>query len=388
MAYTHFRLLAYEVPTVLVNPQPPGYVSAWDPGNLSRKVTRIPVPEPLSHVAEPREVGAALPDARKGLPEDAYIRMLRLASVVESTRMRIASKPKGPLNVFVVPEFYFRPPTSGRLLYQGDTYPLASSNTIFNALHGMFRDAGFTDWLFVLGTVLWNNDFADRVPAPGAGTPREQVHYSNSAVVVTGGPKGQLFLVEKKIPSRIDGIPKIEYQPGVPVAAGPTNDPGLRPVFQQWKVRKEHVIDANGVTIGVEVCLDHDERVLRDVVEAWGTNEGPPAFPGVQLQILTAGGMTANRASFAMRKGGYLLRNDGAGSGGRASELFHVPEWGYGRPGPAPGVSVVRADRIDPDEFVGLVKTPRSDVRQIPDGLVAPVAEQRVAVYPVRPLPA
>lgn len=389
MAYTHFRMLAYEVPTVLLNPETHEYVSAWTPGEARRTVPLVPVPLPLPAMPKPA-IGAPLPDARKGLPEDAYIRMLRLASVVEQTRHRLALRPPpGVLNVFVVPEFYFRPPALGRELYHGDTYPLQSSNTIFTALHSMFKGEAFRDWLFVLGTVLWNNDYADRASAPGAGTPRKEVHYSNTAVVVTGGPQGEQFLVEKKVPSHIDGIPEIEYLPGVPESAGPTNDPGLKPVFEQWHVRKGHVIDANGVSVGVEVCLDHHKQVLRHVVEDWKRFEFPPKLRGVQLQILTAGGMVAQADAVAARTGGYVLRNDGAGSGGHASELWRIEGWRDGRRGPTVGGAVDHVTRIKPEEFVPIIKRlTKSDWRHVPQGLMALVDEQRVAIYPVEALPA
>ncbi|MFE0460211.1 hypothetical protein ACFW1A_13290 [Kitasatospora sp. NPDC058965] len=393
--YTHFRMLAYEVPTLAWNPDWNCLVSAWDPGVRSPKVPGIPVPEPAP--VPPKETpGGYLSDSEVGLPEDAYIRLLRLANVVELTRQHLVGKPAGVLNVFVVPEFYFRPPQKGRTLYRSDTYPFNSVNPIYQALGSMFSGPAFTDWLFVCGTVLYNNDLASHAPLPGTdGTPLAQVSFFNNAVVAVGGVRDTPFLVEKRVPSHIDGVPEVVYEGGKALPAGPGNNPALKPFYDDWKTRKNHIIRTHGVTVGVEVCLDHaiTHAVLREIVHDWAREElVPQAHGGVQLHVLTAGGMHIVPESIAARTNGYILRNDGGDDRpDKASELRRITRWldlfGHEETGPTPGGHVAAGDDIDATEFIPITQAGRPTIwRPVPHPLQAFVSDQRVAVYPDKPL--
>src|ERR1044071_843991 len=187
MPYTHFRLLAYEVPTATyVTSMTADGVSGWNPGRERPAAARVPV------------AGVTNDDAR--------IRLKRLASAVNSVSgllPMLVDDNNATLKIFLVPEFYFRPPTVDASYYS-NTYPNSVKNQILTALNEMFAHADFTHWLFVCGTILWNS--------------RQDVKstplYFNTAITVKGGPHPDVHnrqdaivsVVEKRMPSGIDGI--------------------------------------------------------------------------------------------------------------------------------------------------------------------------------------
>ncbi|MHC4248402.1 MAG: hypothetical protein ACYS9X_04675, partial [Planctomycetota bacterium] len=64
----------------------------------------------------------------------------------------------------------------------------------------------------------------------------------------------------------------------------------------------------NGLLVGVEVCLDHLYKELRN---ACAKLPSARAREGTDLHLLVAAGMEADKASVAARPGGLLLRCDG-----------------------------------------------------------------------------
>ena len=294
MAYTNFRYIAWKVPTVtgLFLRGKPGIISGWEPGTAPPPVLRVPVPDFVKNL-------------------DAKARLARLAAVVELTRARLASGVHGAdnantLKIFVVPEFYFRPPIfTGE--YAFNTYPDHEAGKIFTALGEMFVNAAFKDWLFVCGTVMWNQrGLASPSGKGGKGAfPAIKPGYFNTAVQVRGGPKNgrqpRLLLIEKQVASDIDGVP-------VEKSAG--NLAGVKRIYSAWPARKLHVFMTDGVLCGVEVCLDHLTKVLKQVVADYpGMQRGAKA--PLKFHILTAGGMPVTPKSVCAKVGGYILRNDG-----------------------------------------------------------------------------
>jgi hypothetical protein len=309
MPYKYFRMIGYQVPTASpgsIGPPRRPVISGWDAGIESAGIATIPVPATL--------------------PDDARIRLKRLAAVVGMAYNRVQEAEWGDnantLKVFLVPEFYLRPPSSIGPDYVGNTYPRGVGMQIFGALDGMFQDKIFANWLFVCGTVLFNTH-DDPMAAP---------LYFNTAVVVKGGQSQGLRLVEKRVPSNIDGVPQVMFA-GVSKAGGPGNDPRVGPYLEKWNQRKDHVMNFGGATVGVEVCLDHgdSQRVLRRVVRDWPKNEVASAGSqdvfaraDVQIHILTCGGMGLKPQSVAAKLNGYVVRNDGMATTGARIQMRKV----------------------------------------------------------------
>jgi len=299
MPYTSFRFIAYEVPTA-TNIYGPPVVSGFDAGLDCAAVARIPVDD--------------------NTPADARARLRRLAAVVdraattlvEKTQYQKALRDKpDTLKIFMAPEFYFRPPLKANPTeYINETYSYDDAVKIFEELNVMFRHADFKDWLIIPGTVMWNwKD--DQAPQGRL--------YRNSALYIRGNKEEGLRLVEKAVPSRIDGVPNPFDDPAK------LYDPHFQEVFEHWHLRKDRVFEIDGIWCGLEVCLDHgSRRVLKTVLSNWSTYESAPC-PDLCFHLLPAGGMPLVPRSIAAKENGYILRNDGLdGDNPHHSELYQV----------------------------------------------------------------
>jgi hypothetical protein len=318
MPYTNFRFIAYEVPTVSVDGGN-NVVSGWAPGPAPPAVARLPVPG--------------------GLDPDATSRLRRLAAVVDQAATYVAQPTFGDnaatLKVFVVPEFYFRPPSGGQPTWRWNTYPGQIGQSVLKALSKMFVDPAFTDWLFVCGTLMWNTT-DDTFAAPV---------FHNTAVVIEGGPaapgQSTTWAIEKKLASGIDGLQDC-----------PAGHPKLTVYYQSWAFKKAHVLPVKGIEVGVEICLDHLDsdltQVLKSTVVSWAANAGGAPQPDLRLHILAAGGMPVKHGSVAAKVNGYLLRNDGH-TGFPGSQLLQVTGYDFDPLGITPG-----ANPWDPNSYAQL----------------------------------
>jgi hypothetical protein len=294
MPYAYFRFIAYEIPTATFQT---GVVNApvvcdYPPGVEAPAVARLPVPDDT--------------------PDDPRIRLKRLAGVVDlaATRLQTMGDDAYTLKIFVVPEFFFRPPAGMGADYHSYTYPTRVFNSILAALDSMFVHADFTDWLFVPGTIMWNT-LLDIKSAP---------LYRNTLTHIWGGRANSLQVIEKQQPSGIDGMPLV----GIPA-----RDTQYKLYHLSWANQKRHVASIGGVPLGYEVCLDHlnspNCRVLKKVLSNWRAEEGNRQE--VSLHILSAGGMGIQPASVAAIDDGYILRNDGLANPGARSELMKVQRY-------------------------------------------------------------
>jgi hypothetical protein len=372
--YTHFRLIAYEVHTAAAADNA-AVISGWSPGTECPAIARVPVPATV--------------------PDDARIRLKRLASVVDLARNQVAAGGRtdntNTLKIFLVPEFYFRPPASTGAGYTGNTYPLQVNTQMLDALNQMFVAADFADWLFVCGTVMWNT-LADTLSGG-------ETLYFNTAIVVRGGRTDALHVVEKRVPSQIDGVPAplAPQKFGGPYA-GPGYDPKVRLFLERWSQRKRRILRFDGIDFGVEVCLDHADhpsfRTLKRVLVDWRANEPviPPAIP--KLHLLAAGGMPVEPGSVAAKANGYILRNDGLHHARQpaTSQMFQVQS--YTRPvlgfipwAAGPGDASSTAN-LGPPIAPQYVPIPAGAQQVPPPGApYSPIPQQKLAFYPVTAMP-
>ncbi|MEJ8848335.1 hypothetical protein [Variovorax rhizosphaerae] len=368
MPYTHFQFIAYQVPTA-----------------AHGRVTRAMVPafEPGTEIAAERFAPIRVEDS---LPDDARIRLKRLAAAVKSASNNLKKGVKDApnvLKVFVVPEFYFRPSGTRHCTYSYD-----DATRLFEQMDVMFVDPEFKDWLFVLGTVMWHMDEKRHWDEETQQWVEGKAHYRNSAVYVRGNQApDSLRIIEKEVPSRLDGVPN----PYVNDGAG--YDPSTQQVFTDWLFRKSHVFDVGGVTCGLEICLDHaysnhdpiggNHRVLKNVLRDWPV---VPA-PDVKLHVLTAGGMKIAPQSVAAMPSGFILRNDGY-SGDPQTELRSIGLYRrsveFSSVVPASDLRGVANLKVIPQ--VGFLGFP--DDQQIPiDGTQYSSFDQGLKFFPVQKLP-
>lgn len=422
MAYTHFRYIAYEVPTASSEQHPPGATaSAFDAGTECEQVKRIPINDPDSKLH---------PDAKK--------RLRRLALVVEKAARHLESLRRAgrdndsTLKVFVTPEFYFRPPAALGADFHSDTYSETQMKLIFGQLDSMFKDPAFKHWLIIGGTVMWNLAKGRSHPITGIGTAKERTFF-NTAVVMLGGRNQGLRFFEKRVASDLDGIPTI-YAPGSELS-------GFRLVFEQWSELKKRIVEMDGTGVGIEVCLDHLDadlplptlplpvrpvpikydpikdsrtdtdtaRTLKKIRNRWAQYENPRTYPKdffsesrVSLHVLTACGMDIEEGSVAADVGGYILRNDGFSPSGPdatpdagrsdlellQSELRQISEYKT-----AGGTSnkfspIVTSAVLGPRAKPEIIGTPMVDAMKVPmKGGRYYEFKQRLIIYKPLPLP-
>jgi len=108
------------------------------------------------------------------------------------------------LTVLVAPEFYFRPPAIDND-YRQHTYPTTAAAPLWQGLDQVFTAQRFSSMIIACGTVMWNTVQDVTRPDP---------LYFNAMPLVRGGPAGpgpddRLHVVEKRVPSGIDGVPVV-----------------------------------------------------------------------------------------------------------------------------------------------------------------------------------
>jgi hypothetical protein len=378
MPYTHFRFIAYQVPT-----------AAYPTAGTGGPYTGYPAGGTCPAVADIPVAGDA------AAPPDWHIRLRRLAAVVDRAAANLgAGDNAATLKVFVAPEFYFRPPAGADVAFRRSTYAQEHLFAIWGALDRMFQSPRFADWLIVPGTVMWNR-------------PREEdaarSNYFNSVLYVRGGPREQATrMIEKQLPSTIDGIP-VPFAPGY--------DPSLRPIYEDWRTQTDRIFRVDNVGVGVEVCLDHADdpqcRVLKTVLSRWtqrfgelsSTHQarvaGDANVPVPALHVLTAGGMPTVPRSVAARIGGFLLRNDGLPNGAAPVELRRVqnyimPNAQFPQGVQASVTNLSGSAQLAPDAFlttvVPLPPGPET-VSDLPGPRTYHTFAQQLMIYPARPLP-
>ncbi|NEW06836.1 hypothetical protein GK047_12525 [Paenibacillus sp. SYP-B3998] len=345
MPYTHFRMIAYEIPTVtyINNDWPRSIISGWDAGQEYQTIGRLPVTAPTA------------------IQADARIRLKRLAGVVNLAWNRLQALGGDNVNtlkIFILPEFYFRPPATVGADYTNNTYPPLVFSSIFNVLNSMFQHADFRDWLFICGTAL-GNTISDTTVQP---------IYHNSAAIVRGGPRvivdrgltrlaGVHEIIEKRLNSGIDGI----------VGSVPGMDPGTKQIFEDWRMRRKRVMEIDGVSMGLDICLDHVSSVLKQTVADWSSKENGARTPALKFHLLTAGAMSIRPSDVVAKVGGYVIRNDGLATAPASarSELKRVTGYSYTLP------IVGREISVSPTNKYGkaaLVNVPSVSTFDIPAG--------------------
>jgi hypothetical protein len=256
-------------------------------------------------------------------PEEARYRATHMVKVLTFARDQLPGLgPQNPigglkeadiLKVFVAPEFFFRS-SNGQ---QDGT----GHYTMFEALtardivrRAVLFDSEFNDWLVVPGTVIYCQSLANKAQTPVIFN--EAWAFARSTATT---PKVDLTC-QKQYFSDIDDL-----------------DSGLAPMTFGGALSTlvdyvdHQVFTVGGRTVGLEVCLDHRRRSLKNTV----TTLGSPVPNGVDLHLLPACGMETIPGSVAARTNGYFLRCNGNGHALPPYQMFRVGAWPGGAPTPA-----------------------------------------------------
>ncbi len=345
MAYTHVQFIAYEIDTA------PAHVVWDDPTGTITSGTYLG-PERLDIEARCQLMLRAMQTARDNLPQSSP-----------------PTAEGATLHVFLAPEFFFR----GR---QG-AYPMEDVQRGIAALQQLAADESWKDWLFGFGTILG-------VSAPALGSPPtidpaavKEVY--NFSLIQKGGVASQgdagARVVMKELKSGIDFITQHETNAGLLAGAvehlrrDGTRGPGREE--QRLNYDGAGIFDLDGITWGVEICLDHHADVRR--------LQSSPQLPGasqIQVQLVPSGGMSVQGPSIIAAPGGYVFNCDGLNGGSSALKLVANPPTAIPPSGAAHDVGggpITLAD-VSPPEVVTV-----DQLYQAGPG--------RIVFYPVRALP-
>ncbi len=218
------------------------------------------------------------------------------------------------LKVFMVPEFFFR---GTRGAYSFDHY-----DKLVDMLKGMIEDDKYKHWLFVFGSVLltWKGD------STSTSLEGTENLIQNVVLVSKGGAGSEMKAVVKEYMSGIDFIKSgkekrtdklgneyymidgsldvsalVKSQVVHPLAA---KSSGQGREAQSNPDSGQSIVDIDGITIGIEICLDHLMKRLR---------KSPPALMQkyIQLQLIPSAGMEIKDESTVAVKGGVVFNCDG-----------------------------------------------------------------------------
>ena len=246
--------------------------------------------------------------------EDLFARLQRLLVVLEfaatTLKYRKDLKKDGVLNLFVAPEFYFRPPREPRA-YSGAVYA-AISDVLAQTIGS---SPALKHWLVIPGTIVW---YRETFAFNGDKWRVDQ----NTALVINGavGYMGGK-LIEKMRPSRIDGVPsqrlpnekKLE---GINFDGDWINRAEYYQRTDMWTSIKDHIIEFGGLRIGTEICADHS--VLKMFPDQTGD---------IIVQLLISCGMAMRPKNIVVKPGGYAMRCDGHYGSGVRWDLRKVVEY-------------------------------------------------------------
>lgn len=221
------------------------------------------------------------------------------------------------LKVFIAPEFYFRKASAHEVRGEGfnsvtsfGSYPEKAryelAEELYAAIHG---SPLFKDWLVVAGSIC-----SVLEPSPD---PSGRVNLLNTAIMLRGQrevPDASVpyILMEKHYISDIDGPDSDDH-----ANLDPTTVYSFRLNPDQ---HLDNLIYWDDMRVGLEVCLDHSEQVIRNAVDLVAQTMGPDAAE-LDLQLVTSCGMSIVNQAVAVADGALVMLTDGmSGRRGRFPE--------------------------------------------------------------------
>lgn len=214
------------------------------------------------------------------------------------------------LKVFMVPEFAFRGPAGA--------YTMDQVQTVISTLQNTFVGAQWQNWMFVFGTIVGyteiDNDALKAVLSDTYNRPINSFYeIYNVTLVQNGGytdvanAPGMANVVMKENMSTIDFImaPEMgmDWAIGYLLSGAPSG-PGKE--FQIVNYDGLGMFQANELTFGLEICLDHLSGRLN--ASPAMTNQ-----PMVQVQLVPACGATLQQNAIVAQSDGYAFNVNGIG---------------------------------------------------------------------------
>jgi hypothetical protein len=287
---------------------------------------------PLSYMVPtfyPTSPGTVI--ATNGAPQialtdpDLQARAQRLINVLFWTAQTYRDQPgmldESVLKVFIAPEFYFRKAEEGEVLRRRfkpstsfGSYPEYARRELTDVLVAVIAGTPlFKDWTIVAGSICSALPRTD---------PDDRLNLLNTAIMVRGmrstiDESEQFVRMEKHYISNIDGPPGEAHANQDPTTVYHFD---LNPDYEL-----DNLIYWDGMSVGLEVCLDHAEQVVLNAVTQLEAMMGPSSGK-LCLQLVTACGMSIVDEAVAVVDGALVMLTDGMSriSGGLREPRFEV----------------------------------------------------------------
>jgi hypothetical protein len=211
------------------------------------------------------------------------------------------------LKVFMAPEFYFRGPYGG--------YQLERVHEIVGLLQEETNDSIYKNWLFVFGSIIGfshdekqnHNEIYNIVPvikgAQGADGTQIVIKEYKSGIDFLHGRDWVKTVGKRKIPIKVRGVRGLMDENVQPMPEAKPSGTGAEK--QKRAYGGGSILEIDGITFGVEVCLDHLEQRLRKSPVAYGEKR-------IQIQLVPSAGMDIKEPSVVAIKGGLVFNCDGS----------------------------------------------------------------------------
>ncbi|WP_434626790.1 hypothetical protein [Chromobacterium sp. CV08] len=265
----------------------------------------------IAHVLDTSPLMAGSRERYIGLADEAQDireRARLVAAVLDAAHgLPAVSGADDTLKILMLPEFFFRG--------AGGAYGMDGIQAAVSALQDLVRDAKWRHWLFVFGTIVGQSSptrdvasGADRHPVDADA----KVEVYNYALVQKGGfGSGEgagPAAAHAVIKQYLSGIDFIEH---ASLAGKGLSEEWVHHLQPEGDKRDERqsvpydgsaVFRLDGLSFGVEICLDHlNGRLARSLNR-----------PVVDIQLIPSCGGYIKPSSVVARRGGYVFNCDGS----------------------------------------------------------------------------
>lgn len=333
MAYSHIRFIPYHTPTIYMgngvqHELPAGMLLDYQEQQTIFR--QFPDMNVAAGLVDRDQVLAQKPPIYtvklSGQPEhlklvkgdqDVFSRIQRTLTALELAVTTLESrkdlKKDGVLNIFAMPEFFFRPPEEPRS-YTEDMYR-AISNVLTQTIA---TKKALKHWLVIPGTIMWTKE----VPHPTGLNEKVLVDH-NTALVINGGVELRGGVkVEKIRPVDTDGMPSYrmstkKFKPkGIKYDGEWLNQAEYFKRQDMWPNVADHIIDFRGVRMGMEICADHN------TLKAY-----PFVTKNIVAQLLVSCGKRLMKKYVVTTKNGVAMRIDGHHGAGIRRDFRKVNDY-------------------------------------------------------------
>jgi len=264
--------------------------------------------------ADPKDKTKQIYKGLKNSAEDIAERVKLVTQVIDQAKAAIghSQTESDTLKIFMMPEFFFRGPTGA--------YDMDDVATLVAALQAAVKDASWKDWLFVFGSIVGKSfttkeqSFFLRLFGPRFVVDTSKpVEIYNYCLIQKGGfgndsgaGPASARAVMKQLKSGMDFIPKaklsgseIPFERAQPLE--PTREFGTTSDIQITNYDGSSIFQIDGLTYGLEVCLDHFKQRLKNVAK----------LPPIDIQLVPSCGASIQNNAIVAKKDGFVFNCDG-----------------------------------------------------------------------------